>query len=404
MTENNRIDYIATMNPKIMRERLSDSNSMFYKNTGLTPESPLAQKLLHMLEIGERKSAEMQHASTIDTLGITLDDLRSLKIGVFNLYLKFGTRDQQGRELVLDSPEFMAWQGSTSDAKAKSNPAPELTADAWAQRVGVTLKSRAVAYAAQDQQLFIETPAGVGRVYNQGLISPPFALNYGYTRVMDWDPSSPTYRTQPIIYGGDGELDIYAPSRVLENMNRGKPYFGPVVVKSFSKQATHDAKVYLTADVAEVMGMETYYLKATPKDPTMAEVAGLKLPEAQPMPQAYLDALNREKAQFISLTGAQYQAWQYALSENSALRDLRLEEWISRSFGTKEKFDTLFAGVKDGEKLGREQCQKIMDQWRLEHLAQVNGVPDCGIRISDQGKEPACPVLPASPQQSSILR
>lgn len=348
------ITLIGTVNPDALRENLRERDSRFFRNTGLAYDDPLVRKLRLLTEGGEDLGPEMRLMHSAEKVGITVDDLRQLGQGVYNLYLRFGTKNKNGEPLYIDANEFMGWQG-TAGAGKPNYADRSVTADVWAQNHHVALKLQpAEEIDAQGQHVVIETPLGMSRSAGGGLISEPFKMHYGSIRIFDAQSG------EPIIMGKDGELDLYAPERAIQQLREGKPYLGTVVIKSYLEDNNADPKVFFTSDAREAIMGEDAGLPGPRK--LFNHVAGASYDMPVEITQTYADMLVKEKANFFTMSGSQFQAWQYALSEDESLRVQRPEKWIERAFGSKERFDAAFKDIPDGQVLSREQYHQILEK------------------------------------------
>ena len=333
---------VTTLAPDQMKEALKPGSS-FFKDSGIDPNNP--GEYAPLLE-NMRKLA----AGEITSFEVDMATLRKLGLAVDRGWMSVTVKDSKGKEVTLDSAEFCAWQGTVKGSEKTS--APELPVDEWAKRENITLKDRGQDYKAGDQHVRIENPSGSKRAVRGGrTITEPFYLNYGDEEILGPD-------AKPILVGRDGQLDVFIPDAVLNDIKRGKPYNGPVVIKSRIEDGNRsDPKVFYLKDPKEAIIGESKSFGG--EKIKVSEHRGVKFEPPIELPKSFVDYNESDGAKYTVLSGSQYRAWKHAIAENPKLADVPLEKWISDTFGSKENFDKAFARYGDGA-LTREQYDAVM--------------------------------------------
>ena len=346
---------------------LTDPTSEFYtgkkaQTAGLTPESPLVQKLLLLAEGGTNVYPDNFNTRTQAELPITVDELRSLGMATETLAMHIAVKDSKGAQVDLNPSEFNAWQGTVKAIGTLGATAePDQPIDSWARVRNVQLQDRGPTYSVGDlaqggQQFHIESPAGSKRMVAGGrIMTREYGINYGSENIIDADKTSPTFG-HPIVVGNDGALDVNIPSETLKEIAAGKPYYGPVQIKMrMEDDARSDPKVFFLSNPAEAIRAESQNWQEENRTPR-SDVRGVHFDPPIELQDGLFNSMEKEKTGYVALSGAQYQAWKYAMSEDKSARLKPVDDWFKDAFGSREQFDAAFpqSQFPDGKPLSRE--------------------------------------------------
>ena len=369
------ITRIGTGRPADITKLLTDPNSDFYYAAGkdgnktkrpetkdLTPDSPLVKKLLVLAEGGNTIYPDNFNTRTPAELPITAEELRSLGRTTDTLALWIGVKDSEGKEVNLPPSEFNAWQGTVKPiGDLGATPAPDQPIDSWALVRKVQLQDRGPTYSVGDlaqggQEFHIESPVGSKRLVAGGrIMTREYSINYGSENIIDADKTSPTFG-HPIVVGNDGALDVNIPSETLKEIAAGKPYYGPVQIKMrMEDDARSDPKVFFLSDPAEAIRAESQNWQEENRTPR-SDVRGVHFDPPIELQDGLFNSMEKEKTGYVALSGAQYQAWKYAMSEDKSARLKPVDDWFKDAFGSREQFDAAFpqSQFPDGKPLSRE--------------------------------------------------
>ncbi len=373
------ITRIGTGKPEELRKQLTNEASNFFTQIKppISPQDPLVQKLLKLVEGGENVYPHNFNTRTPEAMGITLADLRRLQLGAEFLSLMITVRDSGGNEVQLIPGEFNAWQGIATGGTVPAGPS--LPIDKWAASINVAIQDSGPRYVAGDQTFHIESPTGSKRIVRAGRTATREYgdLSYGSTEIIDNDKGSPTYGHPANM--GDGAQDVWIPKPILEELAAGKPYYGPVTIKLRTEGTRSDPQIFLGATSREAILAESKNWQAG-ETQEISALAGEKFTPPIPLQKSLIDNLNNSKTVYTPMNGPQYQAWKYALSDDATLRTISPLAWIENQFGDMKKFQDLFP-ENGNQKLTREAYESVMKANNtIEKLAptileQIEAIP-----------------------------
>lgn len=250
-------------------------------------------------------------------IGITFDDLRDMGGGAYNLWLKMTVPDSQGKNVEVDSREFIAWQ--RNDPKYPKDYTKE-PIDVWAKAKGIALVSQARKITAGDQAYNIEWDEGTSRITgdHEAIISKKREGYYGEI-VIPGPDGNPVRRA-------DGLPDIFLTKPVYEQLVKGQPYQGPVVIQDLQgKNGKFDE-------------IKIFFGTENKKNSQELEASSFKSPEEF---KTYIG-----DSRYHEISYPQFQAWKYDTSQHPENADASFESWVHKNWGTRERFDGIFAKME----------------------------------------------------------
>ncbi len=359
---------------------------------GLTPGSPVVAKLLKLTEGGVTVYPHNFHVHTAEESGLTMADLRSLGALNEKFSLMVTVKDSHGKPEQLVPSEFIAWQGI--GGKSMATAYPDLPIDVFAAKNGVTIQNTGPGIDVAGgidrdggQHYDLESDIGSKRLVAVGrVVAGPYAWAYGSENIRDTDPKSASYG-HPINVG-DGALDIYAPPEVVKQVKSGQPYYGPVSIKlrvendgmNSDALVRPDPKVFLSPDPHAAILAESANWQSTNPDGTVVKevevshLAGVTFDPPVTLKEGVVKDYANHQSSFVSMSGAQYQAWKYALGEHSELRGEAPDTWIRQTYGSRENFDAVFKNYPDGQPLTREHYHHTIAEGAKLEVKEVSAL------------------------------
>jgi len=322
MTVEPKIVSLSLLNTKEFLREITDSQSSFNKyNKGfIATHGELLKRMKDQL--GEGKTVP------IEDLGITLKDLKDLKAGAYNLWLEINVLDSKGKEVKVDSREFIAWQ----------REAPGQPIDVWTEAKKIELVSKKEQIVAKDatgeQKLNIEWHKGKRRIVDsfRAILSQERDGHYG--EVVLPAPNGKPVRNK------DGLPDIFLTDDVYKQIkNDKKPYRGPVIVKD------------LYNNKGKFVEVKIFFGTETQKASEDIEASSFVTRKA-------FENYNG-KSPYHKISHAQFQAWEYDVSKHPENASISFKDWVTKNWGSKERFDGIFANMKPITKEQYEEIAKI---------------------------------------------